>query len=246
MKVKEARRKMSNILEAKGIYKAYEFSKGIFTKKIKQNVLENFSFDLVKGEILGIVGKSGAGKSTLIKCLTGIEEADAGEIVIDSKKVFEKELGNKAKINSFSSLEIKKKIQIIMQDPYTALSPKRKVSSLALEALKLYEPNLSSINIRKRVEDYFLMCGLRKEYMDAYPHELSGGQSQRVCIASALVLSPKIVICDEITSALDLSVQAKILNLMLDLREKLGLTYIFISHNLELVDCLCDRKLELV
>lgn len=103
MKVKEARRKMSNILEAKGIYKSYEFSKGIFTKKIKQNVLENFSFDLVKGEILGIVGKSGAGKSTLVKCLTGIEEADAGEIVIDSKKVFEKELGNKAKINSFSS-----------------------------------------------------------------------------------------------------------------------------------------------
>ncbi len=237
---------MSNILEARGIYKAYKFSKSVFTRKIKQNVLENFSFELFDGEILGIVGKSGAGKSTLVKCLTGIEEPDAGEIFIDSTKVFEKKLGNKTKINLFSTLEIKKKIQIIMQDPYTTLSPKRRVSSLALEALKLYEPNLSSDYIRKIVESYFFMCGLGKEYMDAYPHELSGGQSQRVCIASALVLSPKILICDEITSALDLSVQAKILNLMMDLREKLGLTYIFISHNLELIDCFCDRKLELV
>lgn len=237
---------MSNILEARGIYKAYKFSKSVFTRKIKQNVLENFSFELFDGEILGIVGKSGVGKSTLVKCLTGIEEPDAGEIFIDSTKVFEKKLGNKTKINLFSTLEIKKKIQIIMQDPYTTLSPKRRVSSLALEALKLYEPNLSSDYIRKIVESYFFMCGLGKEYMDAYPHELSGGQSQRVCIASALVLSPKILICDEITSALDLSVQAKILNLMMDLREKLGLTYIFISHNLELIDCFCDRKLELV
>lgn len=237
---------MSNILEARGIYKAYKFSKSVFTRKIKQNVLENFSFELFDGEILGIVGKSGVGKSTLVKCLTGIEEPDAGEIFIDSTKVFEKKLGNKTKINLFSNLEIKKKIQIIMQDPYTTLSPKRRVSSLALEALKLYEPNLSSDYIRKIVESYFFMCGLGKEYMDAYPHELSGGQSQRVCIASALVLSPKILICDEITSALDLSVQAKILNLMMDLREKLGLTYIFISHNLELIDCFCDRKLELV
>lgn len=237
---------MSNILEARGIYKAYKFSKSVFTRKIKQNVLENFSFELFDGEILGIVGKSGVGKSTLVKCLTGIEEPDAGEIFIDSTKVFEKKLGNKTKINLFSNLEIKKKIQIIMQDPYTTLSPKRRVSSLALEALKLYEPNLSSDYIRKIVESYFFMCGLGKEYMDAYPHELSGGQSQRVCIASALVLSPKILICDEITSALDLSVQAKILNLMMDIREKLGLTYIFISHNLELIDCFCDRKLELV
>ncbi len=237
---------MSNILEARGIYKAYKFSKSVFTRKIKQNVLENFSFELFDGEILGIVGKSGVGKSTLVKCLTGIEEPDAGEIFIDSTKVFEKKLGNKTKINLFSTLEIKKKIQIIMQDPYTTLSPKRRVSSLALEALKLYEPNLSSDYIRKIVESYFFMCGLGKEYMDAYPHELSGGQSQRVCIASALVLSPKILICDEITSALDLSVQAKIMNLMMDLREKLGLTYIFISHNLELIDCFCDRKLELV
>ena len=237
---------MSNILEARGIYKAYKFSKSVFTRKIKQNVLENFSFELFDGEILGIVGKSGVGKSTLVKCLTGIEEPDAGEIFIDSTKVFEKKLGNKTKINLFSTLEIKKKIQIIMQDPYTTLSPKRRVSSLALEALKLYEPNLSSDYIRKIVESYFFMCGLGKEYMDAYPHELSGGQNQRVCIASALVLSPKILICDEITSALDLSVQAKILNLMMDLREKLGLTYIFISHNLELIDCFCDRKLELV
>ena len=237
---------MSNILEARGIYKAYKFSKSVFTRKIKQNVLENFSFELFDGEIIGIVGKAGAGKSTLVKCLTGIEEPDAGEIFIDSTKVFEKKLGNKTKINLFSTLEIKKKIQIIMQDPYTTLSPKRRVSSLALEALKLYEPNLSSDYIRKIVESYFFMCGLGKEYMDAYPHELSGGQSQRVCIASALVLSPKILICDEITSALDLSVQAKILNLMMDLREKLGLTYIFISHNLELIDCFCDRKLELV
>ena len=227
--------------------KSYCFiAKSFYSSELKQNVLENFSFELFDGEILGIVGKSGAGKSTLVKCLTGIEEPDAGEIFIDSTKVFEKKLGNKTKINLFSTLEIKKKIQIIMQDPYTTLSPKRRVSSLALEALKLYEPNLSSDYIRKIVESYFFMCGLGKEYMDAYPHELSGGQSQRVCIASALVLSPKILICDEITSALDLSVQAKIMNLMMDLREKLGLTYIFISHNLELIDCFCDRKLELV
>ena len=240
------RMETNNILKARGIYKSYEFSKGVFTKKNKQNVLEDFAIELKEGEILGIVGKSGAGKSTLVKCLIGIEEPDAGEIIIDSVKVFEKVLGQKAKKNLFGTLETKKKIQIIMQDPYTALSPKRKVSSLALEALKLYEPSLGNSEIKKKVEDYFLMCGLENKYMDAYPHELSGGQSQRVCIASVLALSPKIVICDEITSALDLSVQAKILNLMLELREKLGLTYIFISHNRELVDCFCDRKLELL
>ncbi len=246
MKVEGSKVETSNILEAKGIYKAYEFSKGVFTKKKKQNVLENVFLELKKGEILGIVGKSGVGKSTLVKCLIGIEEPDAGEIIIDSVKIFEKSSAQKAKKNLFGSLEIKKKIQIIMQDPYTALSPKRKVSSLALEALKLYEPGLGDSEIRKKVEDYFLMCGLEKKYLSAYPHELSGGQSQRVCIASVLALSPKIVVCDEITSALDLSVQARILNLMLDLREKLGLTYIFISHNRELVDCFCDRKLELL
>lgn len=231
-----------SILEAKGISKSYVISKGIFEKKRKE-VLQDCSLNLQKGEILGIVGRSGIGKSTLLRCIMGMEEADSGCIILDQQKIFEKQWREKAKINLFSEKAVKKKIQIIMQDPFSSLSPRRKVSTLAMEALKLYEPHLSKAEIREKVLTYFLRCGLREEHLSSYPHELSGGQNQRVCIASILLLKPEIVICDEITSALDSLTQAKILNLMLDLREEFRLSYIFVSHNRELIDCFCDRQI---
>lgn len=233
-----------NILEVKNLYKSYYFRKNIFSKIKEQNVINNLSFELKEGEILGIVGSSGSGKSTLVKAILGISKLDKGEIYLEGEKIFGKYSSNKYEFNKLNELRIRKKIQIIMQDPYTALDPKRKVGSIAIEAYKLHNPSVSFKIAKEQIERYFTLCGLDKEYMNKYPHELSGGQSQRVCIAGVLALKPKIIICDEITSALDVLAGAKILNLMLDLREKFNLSYIFISHNKALIDCISDKKID--
>lgn len=231
---------MLNILEIKDLNKSYTFSKGIFGTKEEKQVLKDFSMELKKGERLGLVGDSGKGKSTIAKCLVNIEEADSGRIYIDNKLVFEKN-----KVNRYSELSVKKKIQIIMQDSSAALNPKKRVGDLIAKAVLLYNKEMKKEEARKIVEKYFELCGIQKEFYERYPHEMSGGQRQRVCIARALVLEPDIIICDEITSALDVSIQAQILNLMLDLQEKLGLSYIFISHDKEVVDCFCNRIIRL-
>lgn len=151
----------------------------------------------------------------------------------------------KENINLFNELDTKKKIQIILQDSYASLNPKRKIGKMICEALMIHDKTLSKKEAKEIVCQYMELCGLEKSFFNMYPHELSGGQRQRVCVVRALVLKPKIIICDEITSALDVSVQAKILNLMLDLKEKFNLTYIFISHDKDVVECFCDRIINL-
>ena len=232
------------ILEIENMTKSYETSAAYILKKKRKTVVDNFSMKVGKGEIVGLVGDSGCGKSTIARCVVNIEEPDRGIIKIDGKTVYEKE-EKKAKVNLFNQLETKKKIQIILQDSYASLNPKRKIGKMICEGLMIHEKGLSKAEAEKRVCDCMELCGLEREFFNRYPHELSGGQRQRVCIVRALVLKPEIIICDEITSALDVSVQAKILNLMLDLKEKFNLTYIFISHDKDVVECFCDRIIKL-
>ncbi|MBC2577073.1 ABC transporter ATP-binding protein [Peptostreptococcus russellii] len=232
------------ILEVENLSKSYEISAPYILKKKRKTVVSKFSMKVKRGETIGLVGDSGCGKSTIARCLVNIEEADSGIIKIDGKTVYSKGL-EKENINLFNELDTKKKIQIILQDSYASLNPKRKIGKMICEALMIHEKTLSKKEAEEIVCQYMELCGLEKNFFNRYPHELSGGQRQRVCVVRALVLKPEIIICDEITSALDVSVQAKILNLMLDLKEKFNLTYIFISHDKDVVECFCDRIINL-
>lgn len=232
------------ILEVENLSKSYEISAPYILKKKRKTVVSKFSMKVKRGETIGLVGDSGCGKSTIARCLVNIEEADSGIIKIDGKTVYSKGL-EKENINLFNELDTKKKIQIILQDSYASLNPKRKIGKMICEALMIHEKTLSKKEAEEIVCQYMELCGLEKNFFNSYPHELSGGQRQRVCVVRALVLKPEIIICDEITSALDVSVQAKILNLMLDLKEKFNLTYIFISHDKDVVECFCDRIINL-
>lgn len=232
------------ILEVENLSKSYEISVPYIFKKKRKTVVNKFSMKVKRGETMGLVGDSGCGKSTIARCLVNIEEADSGTIKINGKTIYRNEL-KKEKINLFNELETKKKIQIILQDSYASLNPKRKIGKMICEALMIHEKTISKKEAEDMVCEYMELCGLEKSYFNRYPHELSGGQRQRVCVVRALVLKPEIIICDEITSALDVSVQAKILNLMLDLKKKFNLTYIFISHDKDVVECFCDRIINL-
>lgn len=232
------------ILEVDNLNKSYEISKtGLFKKK-RRKVVGNFSMKIEKGDCIGLVGDSGCGKSTIARCLVNIETPDCGTIKIDGETIYKK-IGHKEEINMYSELDIKKKIQIILQDSYASLNPKKRIGEMITDAILIHEKDLKIEKAEERVKAYLELCGLRSEYYDRYPHELSGGQRQRVCIVRALVLKPEIIICDEITSALDVSVQAKILNLMLDMKEKFNLTYIFISHDKDVVECFCNKIIKL-
>lgn len=232
-----------SILEVRALSKSYELPGGALWRRKRNPVLRDFSMKLSEGEILGIAGPSGAGKSTLLRALVHMEEADSGSIVLDSELIFEKRPGQSPSVNRYSEERVKRKMQMILQDPSSALDPRRRAGSSLIEAAMLCERSLKRREAEERAAELLELCGLGKEYLERYPRELSGGQSQRLCIARALLLRPRLLLCDEISSALDLSVQAKILNLLLDLRERFSLSYIFVSHDRELLDCFCDREL---
>ena len=219
------------LLSLTGVTKTYN-KRGFlgFTQEVSTHALTNVSFDLKEKEILGIVGESGSGKSTLIKCILGIEELDAGEIFFKGQK-----------ISNLSNKEWKpyrKKIQIVFQDPYSSLNPKMRVGSAVREVLQVIDYKEDR---RNRVEELFTVVGLDPELYYRYPHQLSGGQRQRICIARALAMDPELLLCDESVSALDVSVQAQILNLLLKLRTSQDLSVVFITHDFSVVSYLCDR-----
>ncbi len=215
------------ILEVKNVSKSYPIkSKNIFRPSYI-NVIENLSFDLYEGEIFGIVGESGSGKTSLSRIILGLEKIDSGSIYYKGKNI-----GNK---NSKHS-----NIQAIFQDPYSSLNPRMKIAESISEPLDI-EGNLTGQEKRERIEEVISLCGLNKSYLDRYPHEFSGGQRQRICIARAISAIPELLICDEAVSALDVSVQSQILNLFLDIRDKFNLTYIFISHDLNVIYHISDR-----
>lgn len=216
-------------LELKSISKIYNVSQGIFGKPKPLRALDDINLQLRKGEVLGLVGESGCGKSTLAKILLGLEQPSGGEV-----RVFGQ---------SFASRDrkwIARRVQPIFQDPYSSLNPRKSVRDIVSLPLRVHSMG-DKPEWEAKVAEMLDLVGLPRRLIDASPSQMSGGQRQRVAIARALVARPEVVICDEPTSALDVSVQSQILNLLMDLRDELGLTYLFISHNLAVVEHIADR-----
>ena len=195
--------------------------------------VDNISFTIRKGETLGLVGESGSGKSTTGRLILQLQEATSGEVIFEG-------MG----INHFNRRELKalrRDVQIIFQDPQSSLNPRMKVLDIIGQPLDIHKLYKSKEERRKRVEELLELVGLKKEHANRYPHEFSGGQQQRIGIARALAVEPKFIVCDEPLSALDVSIQAQIVELLQQLQQKLGLTYLFIAHDLAMVKHICDR-----
>lgn len=194
--------------------------------------VDDVSFNLIQGETLGLVGESGCGKSTVGRCLLRLIEPTGGEVLFEGKNIVG--LPNK------EMQLLRREMQIIFQDPYASLNPRLSIRSIVAEPLKIHGIG-NKAEQNERVADLLKKVGLDPKYADRYPHEFSGGQRQRIGIARALALDPKLIICDEPVSALDVSVQAQVVNLLQQLQDDLGLTYLFISHGLAVVEHISDR-----
>ena len=219
---------MSNVVaEAENLKRYYSVSQGMFRDQATVKALNGASFSLEAGKTLAVVGESGCGKSTLARLITMIEEPTDGKLLIDGKPV------------QIGDAELRRKIQIVFQNPYGSLNPRQKIGSILEEPLKI---NTSDNAATRRQKALAMMerVGLRPEHYERYPHMFSGGQRQRIAIARALMLNPKILVLDEPVSALDVSIQAQVLNILMDLQQELGLAYIFISHDLSVVRHIAD------
>lgn len=219
------------ILQANDLARHYTVSNGIFAKPSLVRALDGVSFELKPQRTLAVVGESGCGKSTLARILTMIEPQTRGQLAIDGMAI--------EHAPKDITPEMRRTVQIIFQDPFGSLNPRKKVGTIIGEPLVINE-KLSRAERKSMVLDIMAKVGLRPEHYDRYPHMFSGGQRQRIAIARALVLRPKIIIADEPVSALDVSIQAQVLNLLMDLQDELGLAYIFISHDLSVVRHIAD------
>lgn len=200
--------------------------------------LNGINLDIYAGEALGIVGESGCGKSTLGKEILKINQPTNGEILYDGKWVAGADY-RKHRLTHKERKEYCKKVQVVFQDPYSSLNPRHTAGKAIMRGLK--EHRICLGKEKERTAELFRMVGLPEEMMNRYPHEFSGGQRQRICIARALAIEPELLICDEPISALDVSIQSQIINLLCRLKEELGLTMMFISHDLSVVRYMCDR-----
>ena len=219
--------------EANQFISIENLSKTFHTNMGDVQAVSDVSFSLQKGSIVGLVGESGSGKTTLGRCILRLIEPSSGSVKLEGNNLLE--LSNK------KLREIRKRMQIIFQDPFSSLNPRMRIKDIIAEGIKVHD-KLSSENERfNRVAELMEEVGLQSDQMSRYPHEFSGGQRQRVGIARALAVNPEFIVADESVSALDVSVQAQILNLMLSLRDKHNLTILFIAHDLSVVEYLCDQ-----
>ena len=216
-------------LELCALTRVYKLKRGLFRAPGEIKAVNNVSLRIRKGETLGLVGESGCGKSTLAKMLLGLLAPSSGNVLVNGKE-----------IDPSRRKALARAVQPIFQDPYSSLNPRRTVADIVGVPLRLHDVGTHAEQ-KKRVKEMLDLVGMPERTHSQYPNQLSGGQRQRVAIARALVLRPDILICDEPTSALDVSVQAQILNLLLDLKAEFGLTYLFISHDLGVVEHLVDR-----
>ena len=220
------------LLEVRHLVKHFVRKQGLFAKPSLVRAVDDVSFAVGEGEMFGLVGESGSGKSTTGRCILRLTEPTSGEVFFRGENV----LGFSA-----SRMRLARRdMQIVFQDPYSSLNPRMRVGQIVEEPLVIHKLG-SRTERRARVEELFALVGLERDHLDRYPHEFSGGQRQRIGIARALALNPALIVADEAVSALDVSIQAQVVTLLLDLQQRLKLTYLFIAHDLRLVENICTR-----
>ncbi len=224
---------MENLIEIKNVFKTYESKNFLLGQKQEAiHALKDVSLDIKRGEIVGLVGESGSGKSTLGNCILKLLDINSGKILYKGKNIKD--------FSKQETKEFRKKTGLIFQNPYSSLNPKMKIKEILTEPLIVH-----NIQNKKRrivmLNNIIKLTGLNTDDLERYPHEFSGGQRQRIAIARALILKPEFIVADEPISALDVSIQAQIINLLIDLKEKFNLTYLFISHDLNVVKYLCSK-----
>ncbi|HEY0696679.1 MAG TPA: dipeptide ABC transporter ATP-binding protein, partial [Micromonospora sp.] len=224
-----------SILEVRDLVKHYPISRGIVFKKTIGHVkaVDGVSLDLRQGETLGVVGESGCGKSTLARVIMNLERPTAGTVLYKGQDIF--------KLSGGELRRMRRQIQLVMQDPYTSLNPRMTVGDLIGEPFEIHSDVAPKGSRKQKVRELLDLVGLNPEHINRYPHQFSGGQRQRIGIARALALRPEVIVCDEPVSALDVSIQAQVMNLLEKLQNELGLSYIFIAHDLSVVRHLSDR-----
>ena len=234
--MKEASAMSEALLRVENLKVYFPILGGIFRHQVGEvKAVDDVSFEVRRGQTVGLVGESGSGKTTLGRAIIRLVEPTAGAIRYENAEI--------SRLGARAFWPYRKKIQIIFQDPYNSLNPRLSVSEIVGEALEIHFPQMTRAERRERVAELLKQVGLVPDYLDRYPHEFSGGQRQRIGIARALAVKPEFIVCDEPVSALDVSVQAQIVNLLQDLQEELGLTYLFIAHDLAVVEHISDYVL---
>ena len=223
---------MSALLTIRNLTKEFESRRGLFQRPRVVRAVDDVSFEVREGETFGLVGESGSGKSTTGRCILRLIEPTSGDVIFRGRNLL-------ALPSEEMRLE-RRNLQIVFQDPFSSLNPRLKVRQIVEEPLVIHGIG-DKASRRARVEELFGLVGLDPSHLDRYPHQFSGGQRQRIGLARALALNPSLIIADEPVSALDVSVQAQVVNLLMDLQERLKLTYLFIAHDLRLVRQICDR-----
>ncbi len=223
-----------DLLQVKGLTKYFPIKGGLLSREVgRVHAVDGVSFSIAAGETLGMVGESGCGKSTTGRCILRLIEPSSGEVRFNGNDV--------TAMNQQALREVRRDMQIIFQDPFASLNPRMSVEAIIGEALTIHKLTKSPSEYQARVVDLLETVGLNADHMRRFPHEFSGGQRQRIGIARALAVSPKLIVCDEPVSALDVSIQAQVINLLEDLQAKMGLTYLFIAHDLSVVEHISNR-----
>jgi ABC-type oligopeptide transport system ATPase subunit len=220
------------LLEVRHLVKEFTHGKRLVGKPTAVRAVDDVSFTIERGETFGLVGESGSGKTTTGRCILRLIEPTSGEVIFDGRDVLA--------LSRTEMRAARRQMQIVFQDPYSSLNPRMRAADIVEEPLIIHKLG-SKAERRERVRELFALVGLNPDHLQRYPHEFSGGQRQRIGLARALALNPSLVIADEPVSALDVSVQAQVVNLLMDLQQQLKLTYLFIAHDLRLVEHICSR-----